>query len=358
MKIMSWNCQGLGNPRTVRALQKLIAANHPDIIFLMETKKHNINKQFQAKFAASYSFFSIDCTVNGVKGKSGGLILLWNNCTCHVDINDTALNYIDMTVTNIPNTIQWRATCLYGYSQHHNKHQTCTLINNLKNSQHNTKWLLFGDLNLTLCDKEKYGGNPLDNTITSMFTSTLNLFDLQDLGYNGDIFTWMNNQEEPHLIKARLDRFLATSEWINSFPNFSNSHLLRYKSDHAPILLEFSLSSGQTHKRDYHKPRRYEQVWTRDENHCNIVKTAWATHGGTTNHKLMYTLNSLHRWGQQRFGVIPKRIKAAQIELQHLNEQNGPDNFKQQIKNKEKELDDLLESEELWWGQRSRALWL
>ncbi|MCI76476.1 hypothetical protein A2U01_0097746, partial [Trifolium medium] len=48
MKVMSWNCQGLGNPRTVRALQKLLANNHPDIIFLTETKLSHITAQLKA----------------------------------------------------------------------------------------------------------------------------------------------------------------------------------------------------------------------------------------------------------------------------------------------------------------------
>jgi exonuclease III len=38
MKIISWNCQGLGNPKTVRAFKKLMQTHQPDIIFLMETK--------------------------------------------------------------------------------------------------------------------------------------------------------------------------------------------------------------------------------------------------------------------------------------------------------------------------------
>ncbi|MCI72567.1 RNA-directed DNA polymerase (Reverse transcriptase), partial [Trifolium medium] len=38
MKLISWNCRGLGNPTAVRALKKLIKDQSPDIVFLMETK--------------------------------------------------------------------------------------------------------------------------------------------------------------------------------------------------------------------------------------------------------------------------------------------------------------------------------
>jgi exonuclease III len=274
MKIMSWNCQGHGHPKTVRARQKLITANNPDIIMLMETKKHNITPQFKATFAATYSFFSIDCIVNGDRGRSGGLILLWNHCNCQVDIIDNDFNYIDMTITNTSTNIKWRATDLYGYPQNHNKHLTRSLINILNNNHTNKNWLLFGDLNLIQRETEKFGGNTIDNTTTNLFISTLTLCDLQDHGFNGDIFTWNNRQPGDHLIKARLDRFLANSEWLSVFPHYFNTHLLSYKSDHAPILLEFSPYAGQRQRHHRQKPIRYEQVWTRDENHLHIVKAA------------------------------------------------------------------------------------
>jgi exonuclease III len=38
MKLLSWNCRGLGKPDAVRALRQLTKAHHPDIVFLIETK--------------------------------------------------------------------------------------------------------------------------------------------------------------------------------------------------------------------------------------------------------------------------------------------------------------------------------
>jgi hypothetical protein len=88
------------------------------------------------------------------------------------------------------------------------------------------------------------------------------------------------------------------------------------------------------------------------------VKQAWQIANGNFPKKLATTLQSLHRWGQNQFGIIPKRIKETQIELQKLNQQSNHNHIMQQIRTKEQELDNLLESEELWWSQRSRVLWL
>ena len=38
MNSLSWNCRGLGNPRSVRALHDLVRRWKPKIVFLMETK--------------------------------------------------------------------------------------------------------------------------------------------------------------------------------------------------------------------------------------------------------------------------------------------------------------------------------
>jgi hypothetical protein len=66
----------------------------------------------------------------------------------------------------------------------------------------------------------------------------------------------------------------------------------------------------------------------------------------------------LHNWGKEKFGNIPKKIKAAQNELQHLNSQNHSGDLMESIKNKEHEIDNLLYQEEMWWSQMSRVLWL
>jgi hypothetical protein len=144
----------------------------------METKLHNISDKFKAKFDVSYSIYTIDCILNGERSRAGGILLLWNHCTCLVDIKDVNFNYIDALVTNISNNMQWRATGVYGYPQNHNKHLTCDLIQSIVNNNSNNRWLLFGDFNLILSSNEKFGGNSLDINTTALFRSTLNLMEI------------------------------------------------------------------------------------------------------------------------------------------------------------------------------------
>jgi hypothetical protein len=41
MKILSWNCRGLGNPQTIQELCRLVKEKKPEVVFLMETKLNN-----------------------------------------------------------------------------------------------------------------------------------------------------------------------------------------------------------------------------------------------------------------------------------------------------------------------------
>jgi hypothetical protein len=99
-------------------------------------------------------------------------------------------------------------------------------------------------------------------------------------------------------------------------------------------------------------------MWIRDEEHIQIVKDSWQNNPTDLGNRLHYTLDRLHHWGKEKFGRIPRRIKQAQADLLQLNDQTIDGNQMVNIRTKEKELDNLLQCEEMWWQQRSRAMWL
>ncbi|KAG4192917.1 hypothetical protein ERO13_A07G187666v2, partial [Gossypium hirsutum] len=72
MKILSWNCCGVGNPAIVTQLKQLLIANIPNIIFLCETKIHSNGFQQIRNMCRMEGCFAVDS-----KGKSGGMALLW-----------------------------------------------------------------------------------------------------------------------------------------------------------------------------------------------------------------------------------------------------------------------------------------
>jgi hypothetical protein len=69
------------------------------------------------------------------------------------------------------------------------------------------------------------------------FMSTLGMV---DLGFSGNPFTWSNHRQGSGLIKERLGRCIANSQWIHFFPSYFATHLPGFSSDHNPLLLNFS----------------------------------------------------------------------------------------------------------------------
>ncbi|CAL2268931.1 unnamed protein product [Prunus armeniaca] len=96
MKILSWNCQGLRNPRAVHALWKIVVAQGPTIVFLSETR-------------------------------SEGLSFLWKK-ESNVAIRSSSLHHIDVEVGGIGEPEHWRIMGFYGYPAAEDRHKSWGLL--------------------------------------------------------------------------------------------------------------------------------------------------------------------------------------------------------------------------------------
>jgi hypothetical protein len=72
------------------------------------------------------------------------------------------------------------------------------------------RWLVIGDWNEILYSHEKEGGNPRPIQYMQAFRDALTDCGLEDLGYTGDIFTWIRKRSRMGPgIRERLDRACA-----------------------------------------------------------------------------------------------------------------------------------------------------
>lgn len=93
MNSLGWNCRGLGNPRSVRALHDLVRYWDPKIVFLSETK---VRKRRMERIKERIGF------ANGLfvpcQGCSGGLALLWTR-EVNLEIKSFGSHHIDAVIT-------------------------------------------------------------------------------------------------------------------------------------------------------------------------------------------------------------------------------------------------------------------
>ena len=93
MRILCWNCQGLGNPWIGRSLHNLVREQVPTVCFLMETR---LDKEGFENLYGDLQFWNKIIVKQPNVG--GGLALLWKNDAV-MDLINYSSNHILMKVT-------------------------------------------------------------------------------------------------------------------------------------------------------------------------------------------------------------------------------------------------------------------
>lgn len=130
--------------------------------------------------------------------------------------------------------------------------------------------------------------------LTNAIKNTFSNCGMYDLGFEGNMETWCNNQDIQRFISVRLDKFLASDGWKNIFPMYNNKHLPKEHSDHNPIYLTcHGPNNIKNTKRDRIRPKRFERLWTEHPMIGELIQNNWnGDHGDITNN-LNYTFTSL-----------------------------------------------------------------
>ena len=150
MRVLGWNCQGHGNPRSIQALRGLVQQWDLDFVFLSETK---LKKNSMDKKKGSVGF--INGLVVPSHGRSGGLALLWRK-DISVNVQSYSDRHIDAIVTE-SSGFKWQITGFYGNPKVHRRKESWDLLKVL-NRKFQFPWLCFGDFNKIVSPAEKMGG--------------------------------------------------------------------------------------------------------------------------------------------------------------------------------------------------------
>ena len=103
------------------------------------------------------------------------------------------------------------------------------------------------------------------------FRRVVNFCGFKDLGYCGSDFTWFNMKERMDRISLRLDRALATSDWLESFKSPKVHHLVESTSDHYILTITDSPPPTRKSKHHFH----FEAMWVKREDCREVIEAAW-----------------------------------------------------------------------------------
>jgi hypothetical protein len=140
MKIFAWNCRGLGQPRTVQDLERLLRAHRPKLLFLSETRHNKVAlDSLRWRLGLKHCVSFID------EGKGGGVALFWDES---IDVELLKINsrVIDVMIHDQQKNMKWRSTFVYGEPRRHQRYLMWDLLKKMKPMQ-NAPWLMLGYFN-------------------------------------------------------------------------------------------------------------------------------------------------------------------------------------------------------------------
>ena len=101
---------------------------------------------------------------------------------------------------------------------------------------------------------------------------------LNDLGFVGARFTWINGRHDESLVKEQLDHAIANMEWKSLYREVAVHVLAARTSDHKPFLMHFPHKSEERMR--YHKGFKFEAKWQLNSEYGAVIEEAWHE-GGT-----------------------------------------------------------------------------
>ena len=168
---------------------------------------------------------------------------------------------------------------------------------------------------------EKWGGANRSQNQMDGFRNVINSCGFKDLGYSGTDYTWCNMQEGAGRINLRLDRALATCDWIENFEEVKVHHLVDSTSNHCALFI----SNPQVTKRLRSRRFHFEAFWTKKEDCKGIIELVWGSISDMNTPEgmacgLKHCASKLASWNSITPGQIPKLIQEKRNLLSNLTE--------------------------------------
>ena len=198
---------------------------------------------------------------------------------------------------------------------------------------------------------KKFRGAERSQQQMADFKRVVDYFGFRDLGYNGLDFIWSNMREGENRICLRLDKVSATLEWTAKFGNIKVHHLVDSTFGHRALLITDPLAICQCRTKRFH----FEAIWTKIEDCRAIIEALWGIGGYLSTSEGMPTnlkncASEISKWNLVVYGQLAKKIQTKRNALNTLTHQYNMGEMSLEINKLRREINDLLDDEETYWG--------
>jgi ribonuclease HI len=191
------------------------------------------------------------------------------------------------------------------------------------------------------------------------FQMALEQCELFDMGYRGPKFTWSNCQESQTFIKERLDRGVANHDWYELYPDAEVIVEVSTTSDHAVLLVHLTGVQNGAKKYGF----RYEAKWTLEQGYNEVVSRAWENSRSENSQwahieqKIAKCKWGILRWQRETSGAFKKSVSQMKKHLEKVQEREDLQAVTE-ARELKKEINILLDQDDMKWRQRAKADWL
>ncbi|CAB4310240.1 unnamed protein product [Prunus armeniaca] len=287
------------------------------------------------------------------RGLRRGLCLFWKDMQ-QVVLCKYADFFIEAVIKADVSGALWRLFAIYASTDDRiRRSQWQALQDRVHRS--NDACLLIRDFNDILDETEKLGGLSRSERSMQDFRSFVANTHLLDLGYVGQPFTWRNRRQDVAICE-RLDRGLATDQWVATFSGVTLHHLAVVGSDHLMLMLHTQVPPSKWRKRFIYDPR-----WGEAEGCPGVVQHRWARQftgprGVQVTKKLRWVRRGLLDWRRSEWWSSKASIELLRKDL--CQAYFAPDLHCEMIRHMENKLKEALHDEEVYWKLKSRVHWL
>jgi hypothetical protein len=283
-------------------------------------------------------------------------------CLCKINLNPIVLSVDDQFVafTILENDKLLAFSAIYASTNYVNRRKLWESLNTLQ-STHVLPWCFLGDFNVILGAHEHRGRFSPARLPMDEFKAWTDSFNLYHLPTRGAVFTWNNGRGGSRHTEKRLDRVICNQDWLSLCTVTAVTALIKHKSDHLPLLLDFQLSTTS-----FAPNFKFMRMWTLHPDCRNVISDCWkivlfGCPMSILNQKLKLLNFKLKEWNKKSFGNVNEIVTSAEHNLQVIQENiqlNGPsDLLLADEKSANIVLEDALSKQEVFWQEKAKLNW-
>jgi hypothetical protein len=283
-------------------------------------------------------------------------------CLCKVNLNPTLLDSDDQQVSFsfTENNLTFALSAIYASTNYLNRRKLWNSLSILQN-QHQLHWCFIGDFNVILGAREHRGRISPARLPMQEFQTWTDSFNLLHLPTRGAVFTWNNGRGGNRHTEKRLDRAICNQLWLDTCSVSSVTALVKHKSDHFPLLLDFQFTSNS-----YASNFKFMRMWSLHPDCTNLISECWNTNVSgcpmfILSKKLKLLKEKMKVWNKECFGNVNEVVSSADQNLHLIQSQiqtSGPtDALLSQEKLANAVLEEALSRQEVFWQEKARLNW-